>query len=179
MTCRDREVADGRDPVGLDVGVGDGDLRVDAGGRAGDRVDRHLRRGQSGVVGLLELEVCVEVGLERVARDRGVGSEVRERRARRRCTRSASRGAPGSTPDPAPAPACRSCRARACRSCRSPAWRTAGRSAASRPRWPLRVIKRAVRAAGEDDLRDAGHRERVDQAEQDRQNDDDRDDGGA
>jgi hypothetical protein len=46
-------MAHGRDPVGLDAGVGLGDLRVDAGGGFGDRVDRDLLAGQRLVIGLV------------------------------------------------------------------------------------------------------------------------------
>ncbi len=49
------------DAVGLDAGVGLGDVGIDAGGRVGDRVDRHVAAVEAGRVGPLEREVGVEV----------------------------------------------------------------------------------------------------------------------
>ena len=46
----ERQAADRGDPVRLDARVGLGDVRVDAGGRGGDRVDRHVGGGQARVV---------------------------------------------------------------------------------------------------------------------------------
>src|SRR3984885_1001636 len=50
-----REVADGGDPVRLDVGIGDRDVRVDARGGALHGVRRDLRDRQRRVIRLLEL----------------------------------------------------------------------------------------------------------------------------
>ena len=46
----ERQVADRGDPVRLDPGVGLGDVGIDARGRRGDRVDRHVGGGQARVV---------------------------------------------------------------------------------------------------------------------------------
>ena len=56
---RQRQVAHGRDPVGLDVGVGDRDVGVDAGGRAVGGIDRDLARqsARPGSTGRLERDV--------------------------------------------------------------------------------------------------------------------------
>ena len=67
LTRCERKPADGGDAVRLDRGVGGRDVRVDAGRRAGDRIDRHLRRGQAAVEWPLELQVGGEALGERVA----------------------------------------------------------------------------------------------------------------
>ena len=65
----------------------------------------------------------------------------------------------------------------ACRSCRSPARRTAGRSAREPTTSPPTLDQRPVRLAREDDLAMPVIAHRVDEAEQDRE-DDDGDEGG-
>ena len=55
-----------RDAVGLDAGVGLGDLRVDARGRGRHRVGRDLRGREVRRVGALALEVVVDEALELV-----------------------------------------------------------------------------------------------------------------
>ena len=72
-------MSDSGDPVGLDVGVGGRDVRVDPGCRRVDRVDGHGRGGQARVIAPVERQVGLDVGRDRLLGELAVGAVVGER----------------------------------------------------------------------------------------------------
>ena len=78
-----RHAADGGDPMRLDAGVGERDVRIDAAGRRRDGVDGDPARRQAGIVRALEREIGRECVSVEVARGRAVRAAVGEERRRR------------------------------------------------------------------------------------------------